>query len=50
MKNSIFKTKYGAKFYFFMNVLKYKEKIELEIAMMNNKLTQHKKKWQCISS
>jgi len=24
-----------------MNILKYKEKIELEIAMMNNKLAQH---------
>jgi len=53
MKNYIFKTKCGDKkpnFTSFMNILKYKEKIELEIAMMNNKLAQHKKKWQCISS
>jgi len=53
MKNYIFKSKYGDKkpnFTSFMNILKYKEKIELEIAMMNNKLTQHKKKWQCIRS
>jgi len=53
MTNYILKTKYEDKkpnFTSFMNILKYKEKIELEIAMINNKLAQHKNKWQCISS
>jgi len=31
-----------------MNLLKNKEKFK--IAMMKNNLTQHKLKWQCISS
>jgi len=46
MKNNIFKILYGDKnpnFTSFMNMLKYKKKSGLEIAMRNNKLTQHKK-------
>ena len=36
--------------HFLMNMLKYKEKYELAIAIVNNKLTQHNKTWQYIKS
>jgi len=42
IQNKIWKLKYKCHF---LKMLKYKEKIELEIAMLNNKLTKYSIKW-----